>query len=245
MPVVIPVSVPTFTICDLVPEVLIKMENRTQDSARAQVWLRDVLLEISSNADYRDEFDQLELWGTQGTLTPGVQEYPESIFVPDTISNLGNMDMLIWLNPPNNTIRKRLDYMSVLESDRFQPLNSLPTQWYRFNSNIGFNPVPDLNYLVQPRIVQQHPIDDANLCNTTILLPREWNHLLVLAAVEQGYIEYSEYDKAASIHKLLYGDPETPKEPGLFKKAKRRHQRERWRTTQALRPVYKPVMWGR
>jgi hypothetical protein len=245
MPVVIPTAPPVFTICDLVPEVILKLENRTTDTDRAQVWLRDALIEISANPDYRDEFDSLELWGTAANLSIGVQEYAESNFIPEQYTNLGNMDFLIWLDPPHNKNRKKLEYMSVLESDRFQPLNSLPTQWYRFNAAIGFNPIPDLTYQVQPRFVMLHPINDSNLCDTEILLPREWNHLLVLAAAEMGFIEYSEYDKAASIHKLLYGDPETPKEPGLFKKAKRRHQRERWRSSAALRPVYKPIGWGR
>lgn len=234
----------TFTITSLVPEVILKVENRTSDTARAQVWLRDSIIEISSNPSYRDEFDQLEIYGNTFNLTPGTQEYPESNFIPPGDVNLATLDFLIWLDPLTNQVRKRLDYMSFMESDRFQPLNSLPTQWYRFNANIGFNPVPDLAYQVQPRILQFHPINDASLGDTVILLPREWNHLLVLAAAEMGFIEFSEYDKAAKIHNLLYGDPDKPKEMGLFKKAKRRHERERWRSSAALRPVYKPVMWG-
>jgi hypothetical protein len=234
-----------FTIGQLVPEVIYKVENRTTDTARAAVWLRDSIIEISSNADYRDDFDQLQEFGNPVNLQIGVQEYPEAPWIPTGDVNLATLDFLIWLDYPTNLIRKKLEQMSFQESDRFQPLNSLPTQWYRFNANIGFNPVPDQPYQVQPRILRFHPINDANLPATTILLPREWNHILVYAAVEHGFIEYGEYEKAGSVHQLLYGDPDRPKEPGLIKKTLRRLTRERWRSTQPLRPSYKPVMWGR
>lgn len=243
MPILTPSGL-QFLIGDLTNEVILKVENRTTDLSRAAVWLRDVLIEISSNPDYRDEFDQLEEWGIAQNLVIGQQEYDEQPFIPAGDVNLGNLDFMIWYDPPGNTLRKKLEYTTFQESDRFQPLNSLPTQWYRFNANIGFNPVPDKTYQVQARITRFHPINDNVLADTNILLPREWNHLLVLAAAEQGYIEYGEYEKASSIHTLLYGDPDKPKELGLFKKAKRRHERERWRSSAALRPSYKRSMWG-
>jgi hypothetical protein len=245
MPVLNPItSVLTFSIGDLVNEVILKVENRTSDSDRAAIWLRDALLEISSNPDYRDDFDQLQEFGNQFNLVIGQQEYDEAPIIPSGDVNLATLDFLIWLDYPTNTVRKKLEQMSFQESDRFQPLNSLPTQWYRFANNIGFNPVPDQPYQVQPRILRMHPIDDNSVIGTNILLPREWNHILVHAAAEFGFIEYGEYEKASSIHQLLYGDPDRPKEPGMIKKAKRRLERERWRSTQALRPVYKPMGWG-
>lgn len=243
-----------FTFANLVPEIILKVENRVSDQARAAIWLRDSLLEISSNPSYRDDFDQLQIFGLKFALTAGTQEYPEAPFIPaptlpnSSGVNLATLDFLIWLDPtalPPNQIRKKLEYASFQETDRFQPLNSLPTQWYRFNANIGFNPVPDLNYQVQPRILQLHPINDDNLPATQILLPREWNHILVLAAAEHGYLEYGEYEKSAAIHKLIHGDPDDQKNPGLIYSIKRRPQRERWRGTQQLRPVYKPIGWGR
>lgn len=240
-----------FTIANLVGEVILKVENRVSDQARAAVWLRDSLIEISSNPSFRDDFDQLQVFGNKFVLTPGTQEYPEGPLIPAPVLpnssgvNLASLDFLIWLDPPNNTIRKKLENTDFQETDRFQPLNSLPTQWYRFNANIGFNPVPDLSYQVQPRILQLHPINDDNLPTTQILLPREWNHILVLAGAEHGYIEYGEYEKAGNIHTLLYGDPDRPKAPGLIYQTKRRKQRERWRGTQQLRPVYKTIGWGR
>lgn len=244
MPVLGPGNTLQFTINDLVNEVILRVENRTSDTSRAAVWIRDSLIEISSNPDYRDDFDQLCEFGPTFNLTPGVQEYPETNLVPSGDVNLATLDVLIWYDPPNNTVRKKLEVASFQETDRFQPLNSLPTQWYRFSSNIGFNPVPDKGYQVQTRMLRFHPINDNVLTQTVILLPREWNHILVLAAAEHGFIELEEYDKAGKIHQLLYGDPNKPLEPGLIKKTKRRLERERWRGTQALRPVYKPLMWG-
>lgn len=245
MPILTPTGL-QFTIGDLVPEVILRTENHTTDANRAAIWIRDSLIEISSNPDFRDDFDQLQVFGTPGNLTVGVQEYDETkLWIPLGDTNLATLDFLIWLDYPTNTIRKKLEYMSFQESDRFQPLNSLPTQWYRFNKFIGFNPVPDKPYQVQPRILRFHPINDNVLTMTIILLPREWNHILVLAAVEHGFIEYNEYEKANAVHMLLYGDPDRPKDPGLIKKAKRRNERERWRSSAQLRPIYKPVCYGR
>lgn len=48
-----------FTIDDLDDEVIARVENRTSDIGRARIWLRDAILEISSNPDFRNEFDQL------------------------------------------------------------------------------------------------------------------------------------------------------------------------------------------
>jgi hypothetical protein len=49
----------SFTIGQLVPEVILRTENRTTDTTRAAIWLRDALLEISGSPDYRDDFVEL------------------------------------------------------------------------------------------------------------------------------------------------------------------------------------------
>jgi hypothetical protein len=241
----------TFTIQQLEQEVLLRCENKSTDTARADIWLRDALLEITSNPDFRNEFDQLEEFGPLFNLTApsgsppvGTQEYPFSNIVPVGDYNVATLDVLIWQDPPTNSIRRKLIISHYQKADNFQPTFSLPTEWYRFSDSIGFTPVPDKAYQVQARILRQHPINDAQLPLTQILIPREWNEILVWAAVERGFMEYLEYEKAARIHQLLYGDPKHPDRPGLIEGRKKRREMEAHRTESALRPIYRRSMWG-
>jgi hypothetical protein len=230
----------SFIIQNLEQEVLLKAENKTTDAARADAWLKDALLELTSNPSFRNEFDQLEEYGNLFNLTSQVQEYPETALVPLTHYNTATLDILIWQDPPTNSIRRKLGFSHYQKADNFQPTFSLPTEWYRFAQNIGFTPVPDKPYQVQTRMLRQHPINPV-LNQTTILIPNDWNEILVLAAVERGFIEYLEYEKAGAIHKLLHGDPKHPERPGLLEGRKKRREMEAWRTEGALRPVYRSV----
>ena len=241
----------TFQISDLVNEVILRVENRTTDTARAAVWIRDSLLEISSNPDYRDDFQELEQLGPLFNLTGGnslanaIQEYNEFNLIPT--SNISNamLDILCWIDFPANNVRRRLDVTHYQKTDKFQPVFSIPTEWYRFGGMIGFNPIPDKNYQVQARIAIQHPINDTSLPSTTILLPRDWNEILVWAAVERGFLELMEFEKANAVHGALYGDPKTPGKPGLINHAKRKREKELYRQEQRLTYVNRPYSWGR
>src|SRR5260370_19371901 len=193
-----------FTIQQLENEVLLRCENKTSDVGRADVWLRDALLEITSNPDFRNEFDLLEMLGPTFNLTSATQEYSFQNLIPAGDYNVATLDVMIWQDPPTNSIRRKLTQSHYQKADNFQPTLSLPTEWYRFSATIGFTPVPDKTYQIQARILRQHPINDNVLSQTQILIPREWNEILVWAAVERGFMEYLEYEKAAQVHQLLY-----------------------------------------
>lgn len=244
-----------FTIQQLENEVLLRCENKVSDIGRTDVWLRDALLEITSNPDFRNEFDLLEEYGQFYNLQGGsslgvlggagaVQEYSFNNIVPSGDYNVATLDVLIWQDPPTNSIRRKLGLSHYQKADNFQPTFSLPTEWYRFADTIGFTPVPDKNYQVQARILRQHPINDNQLNQTQILIPREWNEILVWAAVERGFMEYLEYEKATKVHILLYGDPKHPDRVGLIEGRKKRREMEAHRTETPLRPVYRRMMYG-
>lgn len=258
MPVLSPSGIGLqFFISDLDNEVILRCENKTTDLARADIWLRDALIEITSSPDFRNEFDQLEILGPKynlqggsfladfGSASGGVQEYPFSNIVPPSDYNIATLDILIWQDPPNNTIRRQLRQSHYQKADNFQPTFSLPTEWYRFADTFGVTPVPNLNYQVQARILRAHPINDNAPAQTLLLIPREWNEILVWAAVERGFMEYLEYEKAASVHTLLYGDPKHPDRPGLIEGRKKRREMEAFRTEQPLRPVYRAIGYGK
>lgn len=241
MPIVTPTG-PIFTIDDLDDEVIKKVENRVQDIARARVWLRDAILEVTGNTDLRDDFDQLEVLGPVFNLTASVptalvQEYAFSNIVPAGDYNQATLDILIWIDYPNNTIRRKLNPKHYQYTDRYQPLIGTPLDWYRFGDNIGFNPVPDKAYQVQARLLRQHPIQWNMLEATQILLSVDWNEILVLVAVEKGWLELEQYEKASAVHTLLYGDPKYPDKPGMVNGRKKRRQQENWRQQRTLSPI--------
>jgi hypothetical protein len=231
------------TLCDLAPEVLVRTENRTTEQSRALVWLKEALEEIASNPDYRDEFDELEVLGTPLNLTPGVQEYDQALLVPQGDYNLATLDILLWIDPPTNTVRRKLLFTHFQHIDKFQPVSAMPTQWYRFGSAIGFSPIPDKAYQVQARLLRRHPIT-SDICNTVVLLPPDWYDIIVWSAVLRGYMELGEFEKAAAVRMLLYGDPRDPGKPGLILSRKRRREREAWRMEQGLRPLRRRYGWG-
>jgi hypothetical protein len=243
-PATLPSGQLAFLIQDLENEVLIRCENRTTDTARADVWIRDALLEISGNPDYRDDFPELELFGPIQQLTPKVQEYDEKMFVNTGDVPIVADDILIWVDYPANNVRRKLDVSHYQKTDRFTPIFSLPTEWYRHSGNIGFNPVPDKAYQVQERMVRMHPINDNQLSQTTILLPRDWNEVLVWLAVYRGFSELMEYEKASKVITMLHGDPKDPSQPGLFYSVKRKRRKEQWRMESRLTFTRRPSMWG-
>ena len=224
------------TIGDLANRVCEKLENRTSLFVQACSWVKDSLVEITSNTDLRDDFDELEIWGNPFALTAGppfIQEYSFSNLLPtvfdpvtnaviDTV-NMATLDVMIWTDPPTNSVRQQLGVTHYQDADRATtPQGGQPSEWYRFADTIGFNPPPDKAYQVQARILRYHPIDWAAIQITEILLNIDWHEIIVWGAVERGYMSLQEFDKAANIHTLIHGDPKYPMKVGLLQGAKKR-----------------------
>jgi hypothetical protein len=233
----------SFTFNSLVTEVLTKVENRQTYTTNALNWIRDAVLEISGNPRLRLNFDQLEVLGTPYNLQATVQEYDESNLIPSGNLNLGTLDIMLWLDPPANTQRRRLEKTNFQETDKVTYSSGPPSQWYRFGANIGFNPIPDTTYQVQTRMLMMHPINDSALATTPILLPRDWNDIIVLAAAEKGFVELGNYDKAGSIHRMLHGDPRDSANLGMLYSRKFRQEQEDWRQEKCLRPIVGRYGW--
>src|SRR6267378_2505390 len=96
-----------FYISDLVNEVLLRTENRTSaaDSARAAVWLRDALIELTMDPELRNEFDEIEVLGPLFNLTGGpqgvsVQEYSFSSLLYPGDYNVSSLNIRLWTDPP-------------------------------------------------------------------------------------------------------------------------------------------------
>jgi hypothetical protein len=247
MSVLEPEAARPIQIMDLAQEAVNRCENRQDSLDRMGILIRDALIELTTNTDYRDDFDELEIWSESFALTVGVTEYPFSQLVPQTNEyeradyNLATLDILMWIDPPTNTKRIKLNPSHYQLVDRGLTLgNSQPAEWYRFGDSFGVNPAPNRAYEVQARILRGHPINDDAVPFTTILLSRSWHEVLVWAGVERLYMELGQFEKAAYVHKLLHGDPRYPDKPGLLNGGKKRRKREAHRVSGGLRPVIRP-----
>lgn len=244
------------TIQNLEQETVLKLENRTSETASIDRWLRDSIVEIAGNPDYRDSFPDLEILGAVTNLTGGgvgtaVQEYPEAQFIALASDyNIKTLDFMIWTDYPTNLTRRQLNPSHFQESDKFTSYPSLPTEWYRFGNTIGFDPPPNKNYQVQARIMRRHPITDyfnvSGMLNATVvLLPNEWFEVLEWAAAIRGFMELLEFEKAGEVKTMLWGDPAHPNDnPGLIASVKTKRRAEAWMQQQPLRPIIKSSCWG-
>lgn len=252
MPILSSTGVLQFFFSDLDSEVIKRVENRTTDTTRADVWLRDALLEITMDPVLRDEFDELEelgplfnLTGAATIMAGAIQEYSFANIVPNGDYNTSTLDIVLWTDFPFNTTQIRLETTSYQEADMVTRFTGQPIKWYRFGDTFGMVPVPDKNYQIQARLYKQHPINDNLLSQTQILIGRNWNEVLVWAAAERGFMELLQFEKAAQIHQLLYGDPKDPGKPGLLYGKKKRRMKENFRTQVALRPIVRSYGPGR
>jgi hypothetical protein len=225
------------TIADLSGEVILKTENRTSDVSRSYQWLADALTELTSSAELRDEFDNLERLGPPFNLQPTVREYPFSTLLLPSDYNDGTLNIRLWNDPPFNSTSQRLDNISYQEGDNFSNNPGRPSAWYRFADMYGFDLIPDNSYTIQARYQMMHPLASP-VQNTVVLLPRDWNDVLVLEASRIGFIELNQYEKSQAIWQELHGDPSDPRRrPGLIYRRKKRFEREAWRKEKGLKPV--------
>ncbi len=233
---------PPFLFSDLLPEIQFALENRTSasDQTRIYGWLRDSLVEITTSMQYRDDLVELEVRGTPFNLTALVPMYSEDLFVPAVAAplqsglNMATLDIILWTDPPTNSKFIKLEYNHYQNTDSVYT-NSLPSSWFRFGLELGFNPTPDKAYQVQGRCLQYHPINDSDLAATQILLKREWNEILVYMSAMRGWLALEEFEKAGAVRQILYGDPKDVNNPGLLKARKPVRQREMHRTTGKIR----------
>lgn len=251
------------TLADLATEVVARLENRTSDIKRASRWLAEALLELTTDPELRDDFDELEVWGAPWSLTSYQREYPFDNFInvpldgPPTLPpgiqqvpiqyNQATLSVLMWQDYPTNSIRIKLNPTHYQDADRTVVNTtgaSLPSSWYRFGNLIGFDPTPNLAYQVQARILMMHPIATPDPGGTQLLLSIEWHELLIWGAVQRGFMELQEFDKANAIYSMLHGDPKHPDKPGMWGAKHTRRKKEAWRQSGILRPVVRPYSYG-
>ena len=253
MPILTP-STSQLTIADYAAIVCKKLENRTSSLNEAIEWVANTLVELTGDSDLRDDFDELEAWGDPLTLIQGQQEYPLSSFLnPNLIYNQATLSVMMWIDPPSNTKRVKLHPSHYQDADRMTTSTlaagswSQPSDWYRFADAIGFNPIPNLPFRVQARCLMLYPINEGTpevVGTTPILLSRQWREVVIQSALMRGFMDLQQFDKAAVLHTLLYGDPKHPQDKGLIARVPTRRKKELYRESVGLRPIVRSYGFG-
>ena len=85
-----------------------------------------------------------------------------------------------------------------------------------FNRKILVRPVPDRTYAFKWDYWQLPQIS-ANITDTPVLTPADWDDIIQYIATLYGHMSLMERDKANELHILLYGDPKNQEQPGIIK----------------------------
>jgi hypothetical protein len=109
--------------------------------------------------------------------------------------------------------------------------------WAPYGEQMWFGPVPDQPYpLVRDWWRRPQP-DQTDINNTLIELPDDWIEIVDYGAQMRGWIDPQEFDKAAGLRTMLWGDPDpTKKNPGLIKTKLTRIQAEYMNADYGFRP---------
>ena len=91
-----------------------------------------------------------------------------------------------------------------------------PSIYAPFNRKILVRPVPDRTYPFKWDFWQLPQIT-ANITDTIVLTPGDWDEIIQYIATMYGHMSLMERDKANDLHTLLYGDPKNQEQPGIIK----------------------------
>ena len=231
------------TVNDLSSRVLYAVENRSSstDTTNSYQWIRDAVLELANNPDFRNDFPELEVKGPTFALTAKTQEYTESNLINANDVMDGTLDIILWTDFPTNSIWIKLTPSHYQRTDMSFAANAQSTEWYRFGGSIGFNPPPDQNYQVQARYLRKHPFSSPIASTDAILLPADWEKVIELLATAYGFMSLEQYQKSSALRVFLFGDPSKPDSPGFIRSRKTKREKEQHRTTYPLRPIVKQM----
>lgn len=223
------------TISDFVPKVRSRMGGRTDIDARITDWLAQAYQEL---AEY--DLETLETSDTFATV-----DGTDSYAYPTDARAIKSLVLL------NDTTPVPLTKKNINIVRRYQTANeAVPAIWAPYGANILLRPVPNDTYTVNRDywLKPQIDIEDSESTKNAVdvLLPLDWNEILIASAVEKGHLELVERDKAMEVHQLIHGDPHPTKGfPGMLKERLNRNAMENASSEYGMRPRIRRYTSGR
>lgn len=198
------------TINDLVPEVINALQGRTDVAAIVPLYIKRALQELTISM----AFEELRRTGPQVVLTIGQPIYAVSTFLNAGDDYSSPEAMVIFVDPATNSTTDTLKYKTpkAIEMMISPSTKGTPSYFTRYGPNFHLGPVPDQAYTVFLRYQVRYPFpeatDSASLLGVKLLMPDDWEEIVVYAAAERIAFVKRWNEQRNDIHQLLYGDPE-------------------------------------
>jgi len=206
------------TINDLIPAVQAILQNRSDVSEsqsnpemRPSTWIAKAITNLTG----KYIFEELRVIGPTVNVGPGLglngsnYLYPVKYFLqPGDDYTFTATSMVIFLDPPSNTVSYPMDYM---QPKAITPLvnipGGVPFKYTRYGSNFWFGVQAGQNYQIYYPYQRKHPFE-AKLPASTVFMPDDWIEAVEWSAAERGAQVLRWNDQATFIHNTLFGDPE-------------------------------------
>lgn len=195
---------------DLVPEVINALQQRTDVSDLAPLYIMRAIQEITEST----EFEELRATGPLVTLTSGQPDYPVGMFLNPGEDYTSPEVMVLYIDYPTNSVKTLLAYKTpaAIEIMTSPATQGVPGKFTRFGTNFRFGPTPNLPFSVFLRYQKRHPFpsstDSKAIGGQRIHIPDSWEEIIVYTAALRIAIVKRWTDQAKMFHDILYGDPE-------------------------------------
>src|SRR5215831_804099 len=211
---------------DLVNDVADLLGNRSDINTRISKWIAYGYRDIG----HAIPFEELE--ETDYTLlVPNLGGYD----YPIGARAIKSMTMGFPAGKP--TSRRPLRKRNIKILDRYNlSTPGTPSIWAPFKNQFHVRPVPDQGYPLIIRFWKKVQLDQMDINNTELLVPDDWVEIVQYQAQIRGFMGLLEFDKAAAVRTMLYGNPKQPDKPGLLKQRLTRIQAEYMDADYGFRP---------
>jgi hypothetical protein len=202
----------TRVINDLLPEVINALQGRTDATALIPLYMKRTLQEITDNYP----FEELRTTGPLASLTATISTYPALTFLQPGDDYTIHSSFALYVDFPKNTVVSAVTYKTpaAIEVMIAPATKGIPARWTRYGANIFLGPTPDKNYQLFFRYQKRYQFIDDNLGQTPILVPPDWEEIIIYSCAERVAIVKRWNDQASYLHQILYGDPEYQQSQG-------------------------------
>lgn len=114
----------------------------------------------------------------------------------------------------------------------------IPFKWTRYGQFFWFGTQPGSPFQMYLPYQRRHPFQDANLPQSPIFIPPDWEDIVQYSAALRGAQALRWPEQVNQMREILYGDPKNPKgRPGLLAAMDLQIERDQQKSSRQLMPV--------
>jgi hypothetical protein len=241
---------------DLFPGVQEALFGKDITPQQSAIWVRKTLEDLTA----KYPFEELRIKGPMVTIGPGLgnqgsnYEYPVMQFLNagDDLTLMENP--VIFLSPTQaqqvnlvgtgmnfgtSPVGYPMDYMTptAIQSQLFIP-GGIPFHWTRYGQYFWFGTQPGQPFQTYLPYQRRHPFQDANLPQSPLFIPPDWQDIVEYAAAVRGAQSLRWPEQVKWLREILYGDPKNPQgRPGLLTAQDLQIERDQQKSSRQLMPI--------